>query len=62
MGKYIVNIESGQVFHIDDCLVIDSDNLPPRILEKLTGEPYFDDEIICKAAERYGTTLVSEVL
>jgi hypothetical protein len=58
MSKFIIHLESGTIMPAEECLVFDSDDLPESVYRELTGEPYWDDQVILRVAPSLSTPLV----
>ena len=63
MTKFIVHIGTGTIIDAsDDVYIFDTDTLTESERERLTGDDYFDDQLICGLAEEIGTKLSPELL
>lgn len=58
MAKFIVHLESDTIVPMDECLLLDFENVPDRVMDDFTGDDYFDDLIALKVARVYGKPLV----
>lgn len=55
MSKYIIHPGTGTVIDADECLVLDLDNdLTDEERDRLEGDDYFDDALVCTIAEERG--------
>lgn len=57
MGKFIVHLDSDTIVPVDDCLLLNIDDIPDNLLADLTGDEYFDDGVVIKLAKQYGIPL-----
>ena len=58
MAKFIVHLESGTIVPVDDCLLLDADDIPESVYAEFTGEPYWDDSVVLQIADTIGVPLV----
>ena len=58
MAKFIVHLESGTIVSVDECLMIDSEDIPEAVYSQLTGDPYWDDSVVLQIADTIGVPLV----
>lgn len=58
MAKFIVHVGTDTIVAVDECLLLDIDDIPDSLLADLTGDEYFDDNVVIKLANQYGTPLV----
>lgn len=62
MSRYIIHPGTLTVIDADECLILDIDtDLSDEERDKLDGDDYFDDALICEYAERYGSKMKVEV-
>jgi len=57
MAKFIVHLGTDTIVAVDECLLLDIDDVPDDLLAELSGDEYFDDNVVIKLANQYGTPL-----
>lgn len=58
MPKFIVHLGTDTIICADECLLLDSDDIPEEVYAEFTGEPYWDDSVVLRIADTIGVPLV----
>jgi hypothetical protein len=61
MSRLIVHAGTGTILDASECVVVDADYFDDHDMARLSGDDYFDDDVVVEIAERCGVAIPDAV-